>query len=202
MLLISICRKKMIALRKPINYWQLFTATFRLSAFTFGGGYVIISMMRKNFVEDRHWVEEDEMLDMAALAQSAPGAVAINASVLVGYRLAGIPGAMVSVFGTVLPCLILLSVISLFYMQFKENFFVNTFMKGTGAGVAAVILDVVIRMTKTILKEESLVAVGILILSFAATLFFGTDVRLVIFSCGLLGLARAYYAQSKFKGVR
>lgn len=189
-------------MHKSMSLTQLFTATFRLSAFTFGGGYVIISMMRRNFVEDRKWLQEEEMLDLTALAQSAPGAVAINASILTGYRLLGYPGALVAVFGTILPPLILLSTISFFYIQFKENFYISAFMKGTSAGVAAVILDMVVRMAKKILTEESLFAIAILLLSFISSLFFGADVRLVIFGSGLLGLLRAYYANRKFKGVQ
>ena len=70
-------------------YRKLFTSTFYLSAFTFGGGYVIIPLMRKKFVEQFHWIEETEMLDLTAIAQSAPGQIAVNASILIGYRLAG-----------------------------------------------------------------------------------------------------------------
>ena len=83
-------------------YRKLFTSTFYLSAFTFGGGYVIIPLMRKKFVEQFHWIEETEMLDLTAIAQSAPGPIAVNASILIGYRLAGFAGAMVSTLGTVL----------------------------------------------------------------------------------------------------
>ena len=72
-------------------YRKLFTSTFYLSAFTFGGGYVIIPLMRKKFVEQFHWIEEEEMLDLTAIAQSAPGAIAVNASILIGYRLAALP---------------------------------------------------------------------------------------------------------------
>lgn len=189
-------------MHKPVTLMQLFAATFRLSAFTFGGGYVIISMMRKDFIENRKWLQEEEMLDLTALAQSAPGAVAINAAVLTGYRLLGYPGALVAVFGTILPPLILLSIISVFYVQFKDNFFISAFMKGTSAGVAAVILDMVFKMAKKVFTEESLFAIAILVVSFVATIFFGADVRLVIFGSGLLGLARAFYANRKFKEVQ
>ena len=88
-------------------YRKLFCSTFYLSAFTFGGGYVIIPLMRKKFVEQYHWIEEEEMLDLTAIAQSSPGAIAVNASILIGYRLAGLFGALVTVLGTVLPPLIL-----------------------------------------------------------------------------------------------
>ena len=87
----------------PKKLWRLFTSTFTLSAFTFGGGYVIIPLMRKKFVEQLHWLEEEEMLDLTAIAQATPGALAVNAAILIGYRVAGIIGALVTVLGTVLP---------------------------------------------------------------------------------------------------
>jgi chromate transporter len=88
-------------------YWKLFSSTFLLSAFTFGGGYVIVPLMRKKFVDEFHWIEEKEMLDLVAISQSSPGAIAVNAAILIGYRLAGVLGAFVTILGTVLPCLII-----------------------------------------------------------------------------------------------
>ena len=96
------------------KYKKLFFSTFKLSACTFGGGFVIIPLMRKKFVEELGWIQEDEMMDLAAIAQSSPGAIAVNASILVGYHVAGIPGAMLTVLGTVLPPLIIISIISMF----------------------------------------------------------------------------------------
>lgn len=124
------------------KYKKLFLSTFELSAFTFGGGFVIIPLMRKKFVEELGWIEEQEMMDLAAIAQSSPGAIAVNASILVGYHTAGIPGAMLTVLGTVLPPLIIISVISLFYQAFRDNAIVNLAMSGMLCGVAAVIFDV------------------------------------------------------------
>ena len=74
------------------KYVVLFLSTFQLSAFTFGGGFVIIPLIRKKFVEQLGWIGEEEMLDLAAIAQSSPGAIAVNISILVGYRVAGVPG--------------------------------------------------------------------------------------------------------------
>lgn len=90
------------------KYWQLFLSTFKLSACTFGGGFVIIPLMRERFVKELHWIEEEEMLDLTAIAQSSPGSIAINASILVGYHVAGIPGALITVVGSALPPLIII----------------------------------------------------------------------------------------------
>ena len=84
---------------KKDKCWQLFLSTFKLSACTFGGGFVIIPLMRERFVKELHWIEEEETLDLTAIAQSSPGSIAINASILVGYHVAGIPGALITVVG-------------------------------------------------------------------------------------------------------
>ena len=93
---------------------QLFLSTFYISAFTFGGGYVIIPLMKKKFADELHWIDDEEMLNLAAIAQSSPGPLAVNAAIIIGYGVAGIPGALVTVLGTVLPPLIIISVISAF----------------------------------------------------------------------------------------
>ena len=72
--------------------WKIFISTLYLSAFTFGGGYVIVTLMKKKFVDEYHWIGEDEMLDLVAIAQSSPGAIAVNGAIVVGYKLLGIPG--------------------------------------------------------------------------------------------------------------
>ncbi len=168
-------------------YGRLFLATFTLSAFTFGGGYVIVPLMRKQFVEKLKWIEEEEMLDLTAIAQSTPGAIAVNASVLIGYRVAGIKGAIVTVVGTVLPPLIILSVISVGYTAFRDNRIVQVVLKAMQAGVAAVILDVVYGMVKDILWERKKLTLLILMTAFLAVFFFKVNVIYLILVSGLLG---------------
>ena len=102
-------------------YWKLFLSTFTISAFTIGGGYVIVPLMRKKFVEELKWIDEEEMLNVVAISQSAPGPIAVNTSIMVGYRLAGIWGAFVTTIGTVLPPLVIITVIAKFYISFKEK---------------------------------------------------------------------------------
>lgn len=168
-------------------YRTLFLSTFQLSAFTFGGGFVIIPLMRKKFVAQLHWIEEHEMMDLTAIAQSSPGAIAVNASILVGYRVAGIPGALLTVLGTVLPPLIILSVISLFYVAFRDNTVVNMVMKGMQAGVAAVICDVVLTMGRTVLSSRKRLPLFMLIGAFSAVYFFKINIILLIVICGVIG---------------
>lgn len=170
------------------TYEKLFTSTFYLSAFTFGGGYVIIPLMKKKFVDDLDWIDETEMLNLAAIAQSAPGAVAVNASILLGYRIAGIKGALITVLGTVLPPLIILSVISVGYAAFRDNAVVNAVLKAMQAAVAAVICDVVMTMGSGVLKEKQVIPTIVMFGAFIANYFFGVNVIVIVLACGALGV--------------
>lgn len=180
-------------------YKKLFLVTFQLSACTFGGGFVIIPLMQKKFVEELGWIEEQEMMDLAAIAQSSPGAIAVNMSILVGYHVAGIKGAGVTVLGTILPPLIIISAISLFYTAFRDSRIVSMAMMGMLAGVAAVICDVVIKMGKEIFRRKRIFPVLILLASFAAVRFFKVNIILIILICGVLGAADTLWQGKKGK---
>lgn len=150
---------------------------------------MIIPLMRKKFVEQYHWIEEDEILDLTAISQSAPGSMAVNASILIGYRLAGVPGAAVTILGTVLPPFLLLSVISLFYVAFEQNTIVKAVLKGMQSGVSAVIVDVVISMGADVVREKKILSDLIMLVVFAGTYFFNLNVIVTILVCGSLGAA-------------
>lgn len=180
---------------KAKKYIKLFLSTFKISACTFGGGFVIIPLLRRKFVEELGWIDEQEMMDLTAIAQSSPGAIAVNASILVGYRVAGIPGAMLTVLGTVLPPLIIISVISLFYKAFRDNAIVNAAMAGMLCGVAAVILDVVINMVKGIFNQKRILPVLVMAGAFAAVRFFSVNIIIIILVCGVIGAADVIYRE-------
>ena len=174
------------------TYWTLFTSTFFLSAFTFGGGFVIVPLMKKKFVDKLHWIEDREMLDLTAISRSSPGAIAVNASILIGYRIAGFFGALVSTLGTILPPLITLSVISVFYAKFRDDVVINALLKGMQAGVAAVIVDVVINLGNNIIKEKQAISILIMAGAFIATYFLNINVIYIILICGLIGVISTY----------
>jgi chromate transporter len=179
-----------LAMKKDARFYlKLFLSTFKLSAFTFGGGYVIVPLMRKKFVHELQWIDDTEMLDLIAIGQSAPGPIAVNTSIMIGYRLAGIPGALVTVLGTVMPPLFTISIITLFYAQFKDSLIVSRILRGMQAGVVAVILDVVITMGKTVLKKRELIPVAIMVAAFIAAAILKINVMLIVLACGILGAA-------------
>ena len=140
--------------KDPKVLWKLFESMFMLSACTFGGGFVIVSLMKKKFVEELEWIEEDEMLDITAITQSSPGPLPVNASVIIGYRMYGIVGSLVAILGTIIPPMVIISIISLFYNQFRENKYIAIALQVMRAGVAAVILDVTINLAKNVCKTR------------------------------------------------
>lgn len=174
-------------MKKKDIYWKLFSSTFYLSAFTFGGGYVIVPLMKKKFVEDLHWVDEKEMLDLVAIAQSAPGVLAVNSSIIIGYRVAGVLGAFITMIGTVLPPLVIISIISLFYDSFKTNVFANALLIGMQAAVGAVIVDVVINMAISVFKDKKALYIIIMFGAFIASYICKVNVMIIILVSGCLG---------------
>ena len=172
--------------------WILFKSMFMLSACTFGGGFVIVSLMKKKYVEELQWLEEDEMLDVTAITQSAPGPLPVNASVIIGYRLAGVVGSLVAILGTILPPMLIISIISLFYEQFRTNPYISTALQVMRAGVAAVIFDVVFNLAKNVVNTKRTLYIGMMVVAFIATYLLDISAMVVILTClgiGLIDLA-------------
>ena len=161
-------------------YMWLFRTNFFISAFCFGGGYVVIPMIRKYYVEEAQYFEEDELMEMAAIAQSSPGAIAINLSVVSAYRVAGLKGALISAVAAILPPLIILSIISQFYQAFRSNHYISIVLKGMQAGVVALIADFIIDMTRTIFKEQPTSIYLLVPVTFIASFIFEWNVALIL----------------------
>lgn len=176
--------------------WVLWINVF-ISAFTFGGGYVVVPMIRKYFVQKKQLFTEEELTSMAAIAQSSPGAIAINLSVLAGYRTAGTAGAILSCVGAVIPPIVILSVVSVWYTAFSSNLLIAAILKGMQAGVAALIVDLVADMCKMILKEHSLLLTCMIPGAFIASFLFHANVALILLVCCLLCILRIFYQERK-----
>ena len=190
-------QKKAKIKRNRQTLWKLFTSTLYISTFTFGGGFVIVTFMKRKFVDEFHWIDEEEMLDLTALAQSSPGAIAVNASILVGWHVAGLPGMLIAVLGTILPPMLILTVISFFYKAFISNRYVSLLLKGMQAGVAAVILDVVLSLEANIRKTRRPFLYLILAAAFIATFFFQINVIFIILTAICIGTCLAIIQKKK-----
>ena len=169
---------------------KVFISTLYLSAFTFGGGYVIVTLMKKKFVDEYHWIEENEMLDLIAIAQSSPGANAVNGAIVVGYKLAGMAGAATAIIATIIPPFVIISLISVFYNAFRDNFIVSQILEGMQAGVGAVIAAVVFEMGAGIIQGKQLSSILIMAAAFAATCFLKINVVYVVLVCIVIGIIR------------
>ena len=167
--------------------WTLFRTCFVISACTFGGGMVVISMLQKKFVEELHWINEDEVMDMVAVAQSCPGVMAVNTSIIIGYRIAGPFGAILTVLGTVTPPMVILAVISAFYAQFRTNRVIALLLKGMQAGVAAVMINVTYSMVRNVLKDKKIIYLLMFIAASISYIIFRIDIIILILSCGIIG---------------
>jgi len=180
-------------------YWTMFTAVLTVCMFTFGGGLVIVPLLRKKFVEGLGWFEDEEMMDMVAIAQSTPGPVAINCSTLIGYRLAGIRGALLTVFAALLPPLVIITALSIAYEAFRDNTVVRMALRAMQAGIAAVIADVAFGMGANVVKPKKILPIVIMVAAFVAAFFFRVNVALIIICCGLVGLFSTLYTQKGAK---
>ena len=127
---------------------DLFLTSLKLGAFTFGGGYAMFPLLQREYSQNKGYFTDDEMLDILAVAQSLPGMLAINACILIGYRLCSYLGAFVAVLGIALPSLIVMSIISLFYVQFSTNLYVIAALKGIRVAVIALLVQAVIKLGK------------------------------------------------------
>ena len=163
---------------------KLFFSTLYISAFTFGGGFVIITFMKRKFVDELHWIDMTEMLDLTALAQSSPGAI-------------GLMGMLIAVLGTILPPMLILSVISLCYQAFASNLYVALILKGMQAGVAAVILDVVCGLGSNVIKQKRPILLVIMALAFLANMVWKVNVIYIILASALMGILLEFMGRKR-----
>ena len=163
-------------MKKAAILRKIFISTLYLSTFTFGGGYVIVTLLKNKFVNELHWIDEEEMLDLVAIAQSSPGAIAVNGAIVVGYKLAGLAGVVCAVLGAVIPPFVILTLVSFFYAAFRENKVIQSLLYGMKSGVGAVIISVVYDMGSSIVKSKDVVLILIMALAFVANYFFAVNV--------------------------
>ena len=174
--------------KEPFSYSRLFVSTFLISAFTVGGGFVLIPLMKAKYVDEYGWMKENESLDLVSIAQSAPGAVAVNASIIMGYRLGGILGTFTALLATVLPPLITLTVVCYCYDAFSTNPYVRMFLKGMQCGVTAILLDVVLGLLVKQIKKKLALPLLIMAGTFIASYFLKIDIMHIILVDAVIGL--------------
>ena len=170
-------------------YWKLFRSTFLISAFTVGGGFVIIPLLRAKYVDEYGWLDDKETLNLVSIAQSMPGVVAVNAAIILGYRMKGLRGTLTALLATILPPLITLSIISCFYELFATNEYVRYALKGMQCGATAIIINVAVDLLRKQVKKKLILPLLIIAATFIANLCFGVNIMALVVIDGLVGLA-------------
>lgn len=165
--------------------FEIFLSIFKIGAFTFGGGYAMIPLIEQEVVNNKKWLNKDEFMDVLVVAQSLPGAMAINASIFLGYRIAGILGAISALIAVILPSFIIIILIAAFFMQFRNNYYVNDAFMGITAAVPMLVLVGAISLAKGIPKNlRSLITI---LISLIALIFFHINPVVVIIVSGVYG---------------
>ncbi len=168
-------------------YWQLFKSTFIISMFTVGGGYVIIPLLKAKYVDEFHWISDEETLNMVAIAQSTPGIMAVNTAIMLGYRMAGVFGALTGMFATVLPPLIIITIVASFYDLVAHNETVQLILKGMQCGATALLLNVAIDLLIKQFKKKYVLPILIIVGTFIANIFFNVNIMILVAIDGIIG---------------
>lgn len=169
--------------------WQLFASFFRIGAFTFGGGYAMIPLIQTETVEKRGWISDEDILEIVAIAESTPGPIAINSATFVGYRVAGVAGALCATLGVVLPSFVIILIISYLLREFAQITAVKYAFEGIRAGVLALIVGSLWKMFKKCPKN--IFAYSVVAVAFVLAAFTDINVLLIIAGCAVAGIVRA-----------
>lgn len=135
--------------KNPNIYWDMFTSFVKIGAFTIGGGYAMIPLIRREVVENKKWMDDDEFIDMLAMAQSAPGVIAVNTAIFVGYKVRGLRGSVVTTIGSSLTSFLVILLIAIFFTNFRDNAVADKMFKSIRPAVVALIVAPIYNMSKT-----------------------------------------------------
>ena len=169
-------------MRKVKGYISLFLTMLKIGLFTFGGGYAMIALLKNEFVEKKKWLEKDEFLDVAAIAESTPGPIAINAATYIGYKNSGMIGSMIATLGICIPSFVIIYAISLFFDAFLSFTLVAYAFKGIQICVVYLILTAGLKM----LKQMKKTAFNIIIISV-------TLICMIVFSLFAVKFSTIFY---------
>ncbi len=172
-------------MKKENKNLELFASFFKIGLFTFGGGLAMLPIMQKEAVEKKHWASEEDVLDMVAISESTPGVLAVNMATFTGYNVGGFWGSFSATLGVVLPSFIVILIISVFYTQFRSNFYIDCAFKGLRAGIACLLVNAALKLGKKI----PITPVNLILMAaaFACVFFFNISSILIIALSALFG---------------
>lgn len=175
-------KKEGVIIKKSKEFLVLFFTMFKIGLFTFGGGYAMIALLESEFIERKKWIEKEEFMNMAAIAESTPGPIAINAATYIGYKLGGFAGSLVSTLGICIPSFTVIFLISIFFDEFISLTWVNYAFKGIQVCVIYLILSAGVKMLRSLEKN-----------AFNIILFSAVVVTAVLFSLFAIDFSAIFY---------
>ncbi len=175
----------------------LFLSFLKIGAFTFGGGYAMISLIQKEVVDNKKWLTEKDILDVVAIAETTPGPIAINAATFVGYKVNGIKGALVSTVGVVLPSFVIIELVATLFRKYMDYQIVQNAFWGVRISVLALIVKAFITMLKQCPKN--VISYAVAALSLIAVAFFDINALLIIVAAAFLGISYMGIERSRKK---
>ena len=180
---------------KAALLWDLFITFFKIGAFTIGGGLAMLPLIEREISEKKKYISREEIVDAFAVSQSLPGVIAINSGIYIGYRVAGIAGAVVTALGVILPSFITILAIAILFNTVSGNVYVNKALTGVKAGVAGIIAVTVVRLGRTVIRD--LFSIVLAVLAFVLTAWLGVSIAFIIAGGALVGLV--YYHLLRMK---
>lgn len=177
-------------MKKTCTYIDLFSVFFLIGSVTFGGGLAMLPMLERELVQRRKWLTAGELIDYFAIGQSTPGIIAVNVATFVGFRQKGIPGALVSTFGIVLPSLIIICAIAGLLGVFADQPQIQKALRGINVVVAVLLIFAVARVAKRALRDW--ITIGIAVIAFLAIVVFSVPAVFVVVGSALLGICIRY----------
>lgn len=184
-------------MEKKQKLLALFIAFLKIGAFTFGGGYAMIELIRREIVERRHWISEEDLLDMVAIAESTPGPIAINSATFVGCKVAGFWGAFCATLGVVLPSFLIILLLSDLLRRVEHYRAVRYAFFGLRAGVLALLCKALLNMYRACPK--GVVAYILMAVAFISTALFDVNIFMILVLCALIGLLSSLTAVHRVK---
>lgn len=171
---------------EKVTLRTIFITFFKIGLFTFGGGYAMIPLIEYEMVENRHWIDSKEILDIIAVAAAAPGVIAVNTATFVGYRVAGFKGGLAATLGMITPSYVIICTIAIFFQQFKNLEWVGYAFAGIRAGVIVLLLGAVVELWKKF--DATGVAIAILSIAFILATFTELNVIFLLIGGGIIGI--------------
>lgn len=178
-----------VKLKKAV---KVFFTSLGISSVAFGGGFVVLPMLRKTYVDKYKWVSDEDMDNYIALAQACPGTIAGNTTMLIGFQVAGFLGSMLAMIASIIPPLVIITVLSILYHNFIDNVYVGYLMSGMRAAAAAVIISLVWDMAKPFFKHRNLFEIALFAAGFCLAFLTDISVIFIILGAAVAGIVFTY----------